>query len=92
MKEASLVRAIQKAVRQEHPRAFVVKLADRHTRGLPDLLIVLPGITLFVEVKVPGGTIRPIQRLVHDEIERAGGCVIVAYSVEEVLDQLRSKT
>jgi hypothetical protein len=85
MSEATLVRRIKKAVKAAYPRAFVAKLADRHTRGLPDLLILLPGVTLFVETKAPGGKLSPIQRAVHEEIERAGGYVLVARSVEDVL-------
>lgn len=90
MKESALVRAIIRAVRREYATAFVAKLADRHTRGIPDILILLPGITLFIECKAEGGRLAPIQRAVHQEIERAGGHVHVAYGVEDVLNTIEA--
>lgn len=42
MNESAVVQKIMKAVRDEYPRAYVRKIADRFTRGLPDLLIVAP--------------------------------------------------
>jgi len=85
MRESTIVKNIMKTVRCEYPHAFVVKLADRHTRGMPDLLILLPGIVLFVEVKAPGGVLRPIQRATHTEINTAGGTVLVAWSADDVM-------
>jgi hypothetical protein len=48
----------------------VVKLADRYTRGLPDLLIGFrisdyQGNVLFVETKAKGGKLKRIQREQH---------------------------
>ncbi len=97
MKESDLVRKIMKAVKTKYPAAYVVKLADRYRRGLPDLLIVCPlmiwhaspSITLFVEVKTDDGVVSAIQAQEHREIFRAGGLLLVARSVEDVLMTLQ---
>lgn len=89
MREAYLVRDIVKAVKARYPRAFIAKLADRHTRGLPDLLVVLSGITIFFEVKTKLGSVSPIQRAIHEKIERAGGSVCVVRSVKEAIRAIR---
>lgn len=102
MKEASLVRKIIKAVKAKYPTAYVRKLSDRHTRGLPDLVIVFHcsafvsqwnqdcewGGILFVEAKTMYGKVGPLQVAEHNAIERAGGESIFARSPEEVMNKL----
>ncbi len=75
-REATIVQRIRKAVRAKYPTAFVMKLADRFTRGVPDLLIVFrrhnrmdPDLrfmdstgVLFVETKTKDGVMSEIQR------------------------------
>ena len=98
MTEAQLVRKIISAVGARYPRAYVRKLADRHSRGIPDLLIVYPreldcghhatGV-LFVECKSATGRVSRIQQAEHAAIARVGtlhGCsVLVARDVQNVL-------
>jgi len=90
LKERTLVQNIKQAIKTTWPRAFVVKLADRFTRGLPDLLVLLPGVVVFLEAKTPSGRLSAIQRSVHEEIERAGGLVAVVTSVEDALSYIRN--
>ncbi len=95
MSEAVLVHKIIKAVKAKYPRAYVVKLSDRFTRGLPDLLIVFPraktlwGGLLFVEAKAPGGRISKIQEAEHHKIRTANGDILVAKTVERVMEELK---
>ena len=53
-------------------------------RGVPDLLIVLNGRAVFLEVKVPGNNATPLQLRRLDEIRNAGGVAMVCRTVEEV--------
>ncbi len=53
MKEAELVRKIMLAVRKKYPMAYVRKLADRFTRGVPDLLVV---VQLTSPLSAPDGS------------------------------------
>lgn len=55
------------------------------TAGLPDRLVVWPGGRVaLVEVKAPGGRLRPIQRVTHERLSEVGLTVAVLSSVEEV--------
>ena len=94
LKESSLVRNIVKVVRAKYPKAYIRKLADRYSRGLPDLLIILTfdnhnrALTFFVETKTKKGRLSKLQKKEMKEIFKAGGIAIVSRSVEEVIDQL----
>lgn len=87
-----------KAVKERYPSAYVIKLADRFRRGPVDILIQagirpiaverIKGFTLYVEAKVDGEPLRPIQIAEHEKITRAWGTVLVARDVECVLSLL----
>jgi hypothetical protein len=66
MKESTLVRKIEKFVSQKYQgRAWLRRLCDRYTRGLPDLLMIWRNnrelCVLFIECKRPKGKRRAIQ-------------------------------
>ncbi len=98
MKESALVRKIIKAVRTKYPLAYVRKLSDRFSRGLPDLMVVAycnvewaDGVVsqmLFVETKSIYGRQSAIQVKEGNEIKRAGARHIVARSPEAVMTEL----
>ncbi len=95
MRESKIVRDIQARVRAEYPTAWIIKLADRYTRGIPDLLILFPGYNseachLLVETKRKVGQTSKIQDAVHEQIRAACGNVLVARSVEEVIHAIRA--
>lgn len=52
--------------------------------GLPDLLIVYEGRTIFCEVKRPGESPTPLQMDTLGKIDRAGAATCVVTSVEGV--------
>ena len=56
MREADLVRKIMAAVKRLRPNAVIWKLSDRYTRGLPDLLILVPGFRIAWSGSVVKGT------------------------------------
>jgi Holliday junction resolvase-like predicted endonuclease len=90
VKEISIVHAIEKEVRATYPKAWVRKLADRYTRGLPDLLIVLPGGTVvFVEVKRDDGRLAKLQAHNAFTVNRLGANWFVTTSVREVMTYIQ---
>lgn len=48
MRESAIVAKVMKKVHAHYPWAYCRKLADRFTRGLPDIIIVLP-ITILTK-------------------------------------------
>lgn len=66
--------------------AFVFKVHGGPTMmaGLPDLIAVVRGRYVGVEVKTPTGKVSAVQAAVHRKIEAAGGLVIVARHVDDV--------
>jgi hypothetical protein len=58
--------------------------------GTPDLLLVRPtGGCVWVEVKAVDGELREAQREMHIALEARGQTVVVARSVEDVVEVLR---
>lgn len=56
--------------------------------GWPDIQIIWSGRTYLIELKAPGGSLSPVQRDMHERIERAGVPVAVCRSVDGVLNYL----
>jgi hypothetical protein len=71
-------------MREHWPDALVLKLNDRTTRGIPDMLIIWRSYHIFVECKVGTNVVSPIQEIVMRRICNAGGVAVVARGVEEV--------
>ena len=63
--------------------------------GVPDRLILLPeGRVAFAELKAPGKTLRPLQHVRKEQLERLGFRVFVIDSIDQiggVLDALSEK-
>ncbi len=76
-------------IKQDYPRAFVYKAADKFTSGIPDLLICLDGMFVGVELKTATGKTTKIQDYTLAKIAAAGGRTAVARSVEEVHEFLK---
>lgn len=53
-------------------------------RGAPDRLVMLPGKTLWVELKAPGEKAKPHQVREHERMRRTGQRVEVVDSFERV--------
>jgi hypothetical protein len=64
---------------------FVLKLMQTSRNGIPDLLAVLPGRNLWVEVKTTKGHLSKLQEQVIEEITNPPyfQSVIVAYGVDD---------
>lgn len=48
--------------------------------GVPDRVVIAPRVTVFVEVKRPGGRLRRLQQTVRAKMLRAGAAVYVVDS------------
>ena len=75
---------------EEHLRRRVVAaggLAEKVApvrAGVPDRLVVLRGRIYLVELKAPGGRVRPVQRYWHKLAAHAGVQVQILSSIQEV--------
>lgn len=67
-----------------------LRAANRETIGIPDILCVIHGKLLGIEVKKPGQKLRPEQIVWRDKLKMAGADSIVAYSVSDVIAYLRN--
>ena len=56
--------------------------------GAPDRLVMLPGVTIWVELKATGGKCKPHQLREHERMRRMGQRVEVVDSIEGV-DQVQ---
>ena len=56
--------------------------------GTPDILAVLPHKTLWIEVKTDKGKLRPSQITMHSRLKERGQEVIVARSVDDVMEAI----
>jgi hypothetical protein len=54
--------------------------------GIPDLMVLLPSGTAFLEVKMPGKTLDPDQVTWHAKAKRFGVRAAVAHSVREACE------
>jgi hypothetical protein len=86
--EARLSRSIMAALRQRGAFVFKVWGSEHMMAGLPDIIGCYRGQFIGVETKMPGNTTSRRQDFVIDKIRKAGGRVVVAYSVREALEVL----
>ena len=64
--------------------AFHLKLSDRATGGIPDLVVFYRGRTVFVELKTPTGVVSKLQEWTIDQIKAQGCEAYICRSVEDV--------
>ena len=81
-KESSIQTAINKLLTEN--RWFVVKIMMASKNGIPDLMAIKNGRTIFIEVKNEIGKLSKIQEYRIKEMQEHGAEVIVARSKEEI--------
>lgn len=83
--EAKLTRKIRHVFEKEGARVFKIQASEESHQevGIPDTLVCLWGQFVGIEVKQPGGRLRPLQRVVLHEIFKAGGVAAVVETVEQ---------
>lgn len=96
-RETRLVKRMKDAVQGQWPDAFVEKIhgGPYQRAGLPDLLVIIDGMTFGIEAKAPApgesdeharGRVTAVQEACLAEMARAGAVTFVAISEGEVLD------
>lgn len=63
---------------------WALKIICLGVSGIPDRLVIYRGRAYFVELKRPGGTVSPIQKLVHKLLKKYGFEVHILYCREDV--------
>lgn len=85
MQESEVERYLVKQVKRND--GWALKLVSPGVSGIPDRLVLMPlGWLVFVEVKRPGGTPRPLQAAVHRRLKMLGFDVITIDCKEDVDD------
>lgn len=83
MREYVVENAFVKAVKAAGGAAY--KLTSQTTNGLPDRLILFfPAKTVFVELKAPGKTMRPLQRKRRYQLMKLGFPVLCIDRIEQI--------
>lgn len=89
--ETTLQQNIVRAIRKKYgSRCWVLKVhgGPYQKTGVPDLLVIIDGVALWFEVKMPGEDPTEIQKAVMQEIRAAGCVVAVVESVSEAMATL----
>src|SRR5262245_32766163 len=83
--EAKITKKIRKMCEDRGGRVFKIQASEESHQevGIPDTLVCLWGIFVGMEVKQPGGRLRPLQKVVLREIFDAGGVAAVVETVEQ---------
>ena len=87
MRESTIENYLVERVKAMGGEVRKVKWIGRH--GAPDRLAMLPGLTLWVELKAPGEKAKPHQVREHERMRKMGQHVVVLGAIEQV-DELFS--
>jgi Holliday junction resolvase len=71
--------------RFENAGWIVVKLIQTNCNGIPDLMCLKGGKTVFVEVKQPGKKPTELQQFRHDQLTQNGFQVFILSSEKEII-------
>jgi hypothetical protein len=76
MREKEIEEYLVKRVRESGGMAY--KFVSPGRSGVPDRIVVMPnGLLIFVELKAPGGSTRPLQDRQISELRRLGQMVFI---------------
>ena len=89
MTESQLTSKITAEIRKAYPRAFVYKISDRFYSGIPDILVIIGGMPMFMEVKTKVGKVSKIQQYTLDKIRMAGCPAEVVRTIDEAAEFVR---
>lgn len=80
MRESALEKKLVRAVKDVGGLCW--KFTSPGLAGVPDRLCMFPGgWTVFVEMKAPGGKLRPLQEKRHEEIK---GVMLPVYTIDSL--------
>lgn len=87
MRESKIEKHLAKRVEELGGECRKLRWIGR--RGAPDRLVMLPGLTCFVELKAPGEVPEPHQEREHKRMRAMGQRVEVIDSIEGVEELLK---
>lgn len=78
--------AIQTKIKNELEKKgyLVIKLIQTTLNGIPDIMALRSGTTVFIEVKRPGNKPTPLQSYRHDQLTKKGFKVLTASSIKDI--------
>lgn len=82
MREKDIEQYLVKRAKESGGKAY--KWVSPGNDGVPDRIVVFPGVLAFVELKAPGKKPTPLQLAKHRELESFGCKVLVVDSREDV--------
>ena len=91
LSETRLKEKVLAMLKKEFRDAWVYKTSDRWKSGIPDVLVCREGRFFAIELKVGNNKATRLQLYVLKKIKRAGGCVAVCRSVDEVRNVLKTE-
>ena len=71
--------------RFENAGWIVVKLIQTNCNGIPDLMCLKGGKTVFIEVKQPGKKPTELQQFRHDQLTQNGFQVFILSSEKDII-------
>jgi Holliday junction resolvase len=69
--------------------AYTIKTIRTNRAGTPDIIACLDGKFIAIEVKRKGNKPTPLQLAKIEQIRASGGLAFVAYSKDDVINQLK---
>jgi len=91
MKESNLKRNTLRWLKRKYPHAVVWKISDRYTSGLPDVLVVKSGQTIWIELKTDIGVTSKLQNYMINKLRSAGAEVYICRNLEEVKEIFKER-
>lgn len=82
--EKSITRQITNHLRSQGALVIKIHGGPYQQPGLPDLVCILDGQTMWFEVKTAVGKLTKLQRHCHQQIRNHGGLIAVVRDVETV--------
>lgn len=84
--ETRLQKEIQLWLHKTFPDCFVMKIHGNKFQkiGVPDLCVVIDGLSIWIETKVGNNKTSPVQKEVINELNESGAVAFVAYSLDDV--------
>ncbi|CAB4140612.1 VRR-NUC domain containing protein [uncultured Caudovirales phage] len=78
---------LQSKIIQKFEKAgwMAVKLISTNTNGIPDLMCLKAGKTVFIEVKRKGGLVSELQKYRHDQLNKQGFQVFIIDDLSQII-------
>lgn len=86
MREAVIQRQIIEYI--ERLGFYVVKIIQCNKNGFPDLMVLIRGSAIFIEVKTPTGKVSELQKYRHKQLTDLGYPIIITTSLTHFKNEL----